>query len=307
MKTPPYLKSGDKIAIVAPAGKIAKDKIDTAIQTLESWGLKVIAGEYLFGSFHQFSATDDDRDIDFQKMLYNDSVRAILCARGGYGSNRIVDYLEFTNLAKSPKWIIGFSDITVFHSHIHTNFQVETIHGTMASGLNGDKKNNLSIDSLRKALFGEKLNYQLKAHPQNRKGNAEGLLTGGNLAILCSLIGTPSDIETSGKILFIEDVGEYLYRLDRMMWQLKRAGKLENIAGLVVGGLTEMKDNETPFGKTAHEIISDCIREYDYPVCFDFPAGHQDDNRAMIFGRNVRLEINDVVNLSFDSGEGNWL
>ncbi len=299
MITPAYLNSGDKIAIVAPAGKIANDKISPAIQTLESWGLKVITGEHLHGAYHQFSATDEERTADFQKMFDDESVRAILCARGGYGSNRIIDILDFEKFTKSPKWIIGFSDITVFHSHIHSNFQIETIHGTMMAGLNDSEENNPGIDSLRTALFGRKLNYQFKAHPLNRKGNTEGILIGGNLAILCSLIGTPSDIQTDGKILFIEDVGEYLYRLDRMMWQLKRAGKLNNLVGLVVGGLTEMKDSETPFGKIAHEIIKECVEEYDYPVCFDFPAGHQDDNRAMIFGREVRLEVNEAVELEF--------
>ncbi len=305
MKTPPYLKPGDKIAIVAPAGKIANDKISPAIQTLESWGLKVIISEHLQGAYHQFSATDEERTADFQKMLDDESVRAILCARGGYGSNRVIDHLDFSNFLKIPKWIIGFSDITVFHSHIHSTFQIETIHGTMMVGLKDSEVNNLGIDSLRTVLFGEKLKYQLKVHPADRKGNAEGVLTAGNLAILCSLIGTASDIQTDGKILFIEEVGEYLYRLDRMMWQLKRAGKLNNLAGLIVGGLTEMKDNETSFGKTAHEIIKECVEEYDYPVCFDFPAGHQDDNRAMIFGRKVYLEINEMVSLSFGSGEGN--
>jgi len=305
MKTPPYLKTGDKIAIVAPSGKIANDKISPAIQTLENWGLKVITGEYLHGAYHQFSATDDERTADFQKMLDDESVRAILCARGGYGSNRIIDHLDFSNFVKSPKWIIGFSDITVFHSHIHSNFGIETIHGTMTAGLQNNEEDNPATDSLRAVLFGGKINYILNLHQLNRKGIAEGVLTGGNLAILCSLIGTPSDIQTDGKILFIEEVGEYLYRLDRMMWQLKRAGKLNNLAGLVVGGLTEMKDSETPFGKTAHKIIKECVEEYDYPVCLDFPAGHQDDNRAMIFGRNVHLEINEMGSLSFGSGEGN--
>ena len=301
MKTPPYLITGDKIAIVAPAGKVVNDKISPAIQTLESWGLKVITGEHLHGAYHQFSATDEERTADFQKMLDDESVRAILCARGGYGSNRIIDHLDFSNFVKSPKWIIGFSDITVFHSHIHSNFQIETIHGVMTAGFQNSLQTNPAIDSFRKVLFGKELNYELQACSIHRKGNAEGMLTGGNLAILCSLIGTASDIQTTGKILFIEEVGEYLYRLDRMMWQLKRAGKLNNLAGLVVGGLTEMKDSETPFGKTAHEIISDCVKEYDYPVCFDFSAGHQDDNRAMIFGRKVHLEINKMVSLSFGS------
>jgi muramoyltetrapeptide carboxypeptidase len=299
MKTPPYLKPGDKIAIVAPAGKIAKEKITPAIKTLENWGLDVVIGEHLLGAHYQYSGTDDDRALDFQNMLDEDSVRAILCARGGYGSNRIIDKLDFSKFIKSPKWIIGFSDITVLHSHIHSNYQIETIHGTMAAGLTEHNKSNHAIDTFYKALFREKFDYQFESHQLNKKGNADGILTGGNLAILCSLIGTPSDIQTDGKILFIEDVGEHLYRLDRMMWQLKRAGKLKNLAGLIVGGLTEMKDNETPFGKTAEEIISDCVKDYGYPLCFDFPAGHQDDNRAMVFGRKVRLSINEKGELIF--------
>jgi muramoyltetrapeptide carboxypeptidase len=297
MKMPPYLKPGDKIAIVSPAGKIAKRKFAPAIQTLENWGLKVVSGQHVLGEHFQYSAKDYERALDFQQMLNDDSIRAILCSRGGYGSNRIIDKLDFSRFIKSPKWIIGFSDITVFHSHIHSNFQIETIHGTMAAGLLDSEKTNPTTESLRKALFGEKLDYQLESHSLNNKGNAEGILTGGNLAILCSLIGTQSDIKTDGKILFIEEVGEYLYRLDRTMWQLKRTGKLKNLAGLIVGGLSEMKDNESPFGKTAQEIISDCVQNYDYPLCFDFPAGHQDDNRALILGRKVRLGINDKVEL----------
>ena len=305
MKTPPYLKPGDKIAIVAPAGKIEKDKIDEATQTLESWGLKIVLGNNLLKKDYQYSATDEERANDFQNVLDDFSVKAILCARGGYGSNRIIDTLDFNSFTKSPKWIIGFSDITVFHSHIHSNFGIDTIHGTMTAGLKDVEENNPGIDSLRAALFGEKMDYHFEAQSLNQKGNAEGILCGGNLAILCSLIGTPSDIQTDGKILFIEEVGEYLYRVDRMMRQLKRAGKLRNLAGLVIGGLTEMKENDNPFGKTAHEIIKECVDEYDYPVCFDFPAGHQDDNKAMIFGRKIHLEVNEMVSLSFGSGEGN--
>ena len=297
MITPNFLKTGDKIAIVAPAGRIDEKIISPSIRTLESWGLQVVRGEHLSGAYYQYSGTDEERVLDFQRMLDDDSTKAILCARGGYGSNRIIDKLDFSKFIKSPKWIIGFSDITVFHSHILSNFQIETIHGTMAAGLMDREKIGPTTDSLKKVLFDGKLDVQFEPHYLNRKGNSEGVLTGGNLAILCSLIGTPSDIETDGKILFIEEVGEYLYRLDRMMWQLKKAGKLKNLAGLIVGGLTEMKDNEPPFGKTAREIVSDSVKEYDYPVCFGFPAGHQDDNRALIFGREVRLEINDKVEL----------
>ena len=291
MITPAYLKKGDKVAIVAPAGKINKKKVENAVAGLEKWGLKPIVGKNVFKASNQYSASDRQRLSDFQKALDDDDIRAIICARGGYGSIRIIDKLNFTKFKKSPKWIVGFSDITVFHSHIQSNFGIETIHGTMAGGFNADIKPTLSTESLRTALFGERMFYDLKPHPLSRKGKAKGVLTGGNLAILTGLIGSISDIDTKGKILFIEDVGEYLYRLDRMMWTMKRAGKLDNLAGLIVGGMTDMKDNETSFGKTASEIVKEAVKGYKYPVCFGFPAGHQDDNSALILGREVNMIV----------------
>ena len=299
MITPRSLNIGDKIAIVAPAGKIKKEVVDNAVKIIESWGLKVVPGKHLFNNHFQFAATDRERTSDFQLMLNDDSVKAIMCARGGYGIVRIIDKLDFSKFVKNPKWIIGFSDITVFHSFIQRNYGKETIHATMTAGFPDDGKSTLSIGSLRKVLFGESLNYDIETHLLSRKGESEGFLTGGNLAILCSLIGSNSDIDTSGKILFIEDVGEYLYRLDRMMWTLKRAGKLQKLAGLIVGGMTDMKDNDTPFGKTAYEIIAEAVEEYDYPVCYGFPAGHRDDNRALILGRKVKFVVSDQVTITF--------
>ncbi len=291
MITPAFLKKGDKIAIVAPAGKIAKAKVDNAVTTLEKWGLNPVLGKYIFKTQNQYSASDKQRLSDFQTMLDDDEVRAIICARGGYGSVRIIDKLDFTKFVDNPKWIVGFSDITVFHSHLQSNFAIETIHGTMAAGFNEDAKPVLATETLKSALFGKELFFDLKPHSLSRKGKAKGIITGGNLAILTSLLGSKSDIDTKDKILFIEDVGEYLYRLDRMMWTLKRAGKLKALAGLIVGGMTGMKDNGTSFGKTAYEIVKEAVKGYRYPVCFGFPAGHQDDNSAVILGREVQMEI----------------
>lgn len=287
MITPSYLNIGDKIAIVAPAGKIAQEKVSDAKKILEGWGLQVVLGKNLFNDHFQYSAPDVDRLSDLQTFLDDPSVKAILFARGGYGIIRILDQIDFSGFLKSPKWIIGFSDITIFHSHIHQNYKIETIHASMTAGL----KDKVSAESLKKVLFGESSNYEFETHSLSRKGKAKGILAGGNLAILCSLIGTASDIETKSKILFIEDVGEYLYRLDRMMWQMKRAGKLSNLAGLVVGGFTDMKDNDPSFGKTAYEIVAEAVREFDFPVCFDFPAGHQEDNRALVIGRKTEIII----------------
>ncbi len=298
MITPRYLEKGDKIAIIAPAGKIKREVVNSAVKVLEGWGLQIELGENLFNDHFQYAATDEERLQDFQKALDDLEIRAILCARGGYGLIRIIDKLDFTNFQKNPKWIIGFSDVTVLHSHIHTNFGIETIHATMIAGL----MDSHSSESLRKTLFGESLSYNIDTHPLSRTGNAEGVLVGGNLAILCSLIGSGSDIDTSGKILFIEDIGEYLFRLDRMMWQLKRAGKIENLAGLIVGGMTDIKDNDDPFGKAAYEIIAEAVEEYNYPVCFGFPAGHQTDNSALILGRQADLSVGEKTILKHRIG-----
>lgn len=298
MITPQYLNKGDKIAIVAPAGKIKSKIVDSAVKVIEDWGLKVVSGDNIFNDHFQYAATDKERLQDFQKALDNKEIKAILCARGGYGLIRIIDKLDFTNFQKNPKWIVGFSDITILHSHIYTNYGIETIHGTMTAGL----KDSASAESLRKALFGKTLSYQINTHPLSVTGNTRGVLIGGNLAILCSLLGSESDTDTSDKILLIEDTGEYLYRLDRMMWQMKRAGKLENLAGLIVGGMTDMKDNDHPFGKTAYEIIAEAVGDYNYPVCFGFPSGHRDDNRALILGRQAVLSVGEKTTLKYSTG-----
>ncbi len=292
---PSYLKNGDKIGIVACARKISPQEMNPAIEIFKSWGLEVVLSKNLFNADNQFSGTDNQRTEDLQAMLNDASVKAVISARGGYGTMRIIDKINFREFTKNPKWIIGYSDITVLHSHIHT-LGIETLHATMPINFT---KNEDAIKTLRKALFGEMLNYEVETHSLNRKGSTEGELIGGNLSLLYALMGSISDIDTKGKILFIEDLDEYLYHIDRMMMNLKRAGKLSHLTGLVIGGMTDMKDNAIPFGKTAEEIILDAVKEYNYPVCFNFPAGHVDRNLALYFGRKIKLEISEKVNLGF--------
>lgn len=295
MIQPSYLKKGDKIAIVASARKISLVEIEPAIAIFEKWGLEVVLSKNLFKSDNQFSGTDQERAEDMQTMLDDASVKAIISARGGYGTIRIIDKLDFTKFKQLPKWIVGYSDITVLHSHLH-NLGIETIHATMPINF---AKNEEATESLRKALFGEQLIYETENHSLNKKGICEGEFIGGNLSLIYALTGSVSDIDTNGKILFIEDLDEYLYHLDRMMMNLKRSGKLSHIAGLVVGGMTDMKDNVIPFGKTADEIILDAVKEYNYPVCFNFPAGHIDKNMAIYFGKKIQLKIENKITLAF--------
>ncbi len=295
MITPSYLKQGDKIGIVATARKIAIEEIKPAIDIFNSWGLEVVLSKNLFNTNNQYAGTDSERTQDLQTMLDDVSIKAVISARGGYGTIRIIDKLDFTSFKKHPKWIIGYSDITVLHSHIH-NFGIETIHATMPINFT---KNTEATQSLRKALFGETINYEIESHPLSRNGIAEAELIGGNLSLLYALSGSVSDVDTTGKILFIEDLDEYLYHIDRMMMQLKRAGKLDKLAGIIVGGMTDMKDNTIPFGKTAQEIIIDNVTEYNYPVCFNFPAGHIDKNLAIYFGRKVKLNVGEKTKLTF--------
>jgi len=299
MTTPPYLQKGDRIALVSPARKISPDEARPAIDVFESWGLEVVPGDYLFASFNQFAGSDEQRQLDLQQMLDDSSIRAIICSRGGYGTVRIIDRLDFTHFVRNPKWIVGFSDVTVLHSHIHRHFGVETLHAIMPVNFRDKCARSDSLNSLKKALFGKKLEYRLPAGQHSRKGSCKGPLVGGNLSILYSLTNTGSDISTEGKILFLEDLDEYLYHIDRMMMNLRRSGKLEGLAGLIVGGMTRMHDNEVPFNKSASEIIAEAVEDYSFPVCFDFPSGHVDDNLALILGREVTLEIGSEVKLFF--------
>ena len=278
------------MAITCPAKKLPVS-INEAVNLLESWGLNVLLGETVEASWHQFAGSDELRTADFQRFLDNPDVKAIFAARGGYGTIRIIDRIDFSGFRDHPKWIIGFSDITVLHSHVQALYKTESIHGQMP--LTIPEGSGLSLESLRMALFGESLEYHYTSTIKNRAGISQGTLIGGNLTLLVMLSGSESEQDYTDKILFIEDVGEYLYSIDRMMWNLKRSGKLTNLKGLIVGSFTEIKDNDIPFGQTAEQIIMEHVREFDYPVCFNFPAGHITDNRALIFGRTVSLRVDD--------------
>lgn len=292
IKIPPYLKKGDTIGLVCPAGYMPFEKVKTCVETLQVWGYNVKVGNTVGGgSSTYFSGTDAERLADFQQMLDDDEVQALLCARGGYGTGRIIDAIDFKKFRKSPKWIIGYSDITVLHSHIYSNFYISTLHAPMAGAFNEEGFRNEYVGSLKNALEGKKIRYTLPAHENNRKGEAVGELIGGNLALLAHLVGTPSDNKTRGRILFLEDVGEYLYNIDRMLIQLKRSGKLARLAGLVFGGFTELKDTERPFGKELIAVLQEAVAEYDYPVCFDFPVSHTDRNFALKTGVGYKLKV----------------
>ena len=284
IKIPPYLKKGDTIGIVCPSGFMPSEKAATCISVLQQWGFKVVTGKTLGSQFHYFSGTDAERMEDLQMMLDNQEIKAILCGRGGYGMSRIIDGLDFTQFKNKPKWLIGFSDITVLHSHVCRQLKTASLHAPMAGAFNEGEFENEFVQSLRKALKGSISNYSCAPHPFNRNGKAEGELVGGNLSLLAHLIGSVSAINTKGKILFLEDVGEYIYNIDRMMIQLKRNRMLQNLAGLVIGGFTEMKDTVTPFGTDVLSVIQSHVKEFAYPVCFDFPVSHEKNNYALKVG-----------------------
>jgi len=294
MITPPYLKSGDLVGIVAPARKVKPEDIADFISLLDSWGLKYKLGRNLFGSENQYSGTDEERASGFQDMLDDPQVKAIIPARGGYGSLRALRLIDFSKFEKNPKWITGFSDVTVFHCYLSKYLNTESLHSLMPLTYKpGIPEIEFSADSLRKALFGEKLEYEFPSDSSNRGGIASGELTGGNLSILYSLNGTGFYPDLRGKILFIEDIDEYLYHIDRMMLNFLLSGSLNNIKGLIVGGFTDLKDNAIPFGRKPEEIISEMVGKFKFPVAFSFPAGHQNDNRTLIFGRQMQLSVED--------------
>ena len=287
---PNPIQIGDTVGLLALACKVDFEILRPVIELMENvWGLKVILGESLTSEYHQFAGTDAVRANDFQMMLDNPEIKTIFSARGGYGSSRLLDFIDFSTFKKQPKWIVGFSDITAVHCHIHT-LNIESLHATMPK-LFLQEGGEESLESLRKVLFGEEVNYKIEPHAMNRLGAANGQIIGGNLAILTHVIGSKSDIKYDGKILFLEDVNEYLYNIDRMMIQLKRSGKLQNLAGLIVGSFSNCKDNDVPFGKTANEIIQEAVADYDFPVCYGFPVGHEVDNWAMSCGREVSLLV----------------
>ena len=292
---PPALKKGDTVYFLSTAKKVSLTDIAFANNLFVEWGLNVVFGKTIAAEYHQFAGDDELRRLDFQTALNDTNIKAIICVRGGYGTVRMMDDLDYHVFMRHPKWIVGFSDITFLHTHISNTLGIQTLHASMPFML--ENKSEAAIETMRAELFGEKTHFDIPTHPLNRAGSAKGILIGGNLSILYSITGTKSGMNTVGKILFLEDLDEYLYHIDRMMLNLKRSGKLSELAGLVVGGFTQMHDNEIPFGKNAYEIIAEHVKEYDYPICFDFPAGHISDNRALVMGRKYTLEVGETVKL----------
>ena len=299
MIRPKYLKKGDTIAIVSTARKVSKDELNASVLILNNWGLNIIFGLSIGAEHYQFAGMDSLRASDFQEMLDNPKIKAIWCARGGYGTIRMIDLLDFSNFKNNPKWIIGYSDVTVLHSHLH-QLGFETLHAQMPVSI--ETKTAACVQSLKSSLFGKNTNITIPYEVSNVMGNAKGVLVGGNLSMLYSLCGSSSSISTKGKILFIEDLDEYLYHIDRMLQNLKRNGMLDQLEGLIIGGMTKMNDNDIPFGQSAEEIILSICDDYNYPIVFNFPAGHIKDNRALILGRNAELIISKTETiLTFDS------
>ncbi|TPN83904.1 S66 peptidase family protein [Aquimarina algicola] len=290
MFKPDFVKKGDKIAIVSTARKIDIKEIREAVRLLKEWGLAPVIGSTIGSENHQFAGTDQERAVDFQKMLDDPDIKAIWCARGGYGTIRIIDLIDFSTFNKFPKWIIGYSDITVFHSHVH-NLDICTLHAPMP--IDFHKSTLEAILSFKNTLFGNINDFEAASSKKNRLGTARGQLVGGNLSILYSLCGSDAAINTSGKILCIEDLDEYLYHVDRMLYNLKRNGYFDHLSGLIVGGMTKMHDNAIPFGKKVKRIILDIVEEYDFPVAFKFPMGHIEDNYTLILGAEAILEVDE--------------
>ena len=298
-KIPAYLKKGDVIGITSPAGYVMLDKIQPSVLQMQSWGFDIKIGDSIGRRDFTFGGTDEERLSDFQKMLDDPNIKAIMCARGGYGFVRIIDKLDFTSFKKNPKWIIGFSDITVLHCHLAKNYGIASIHSKMCNSFPDDwaKAEPIQIEtilSIRNALIGDQINYTAPANLNNRTGKAEGILVGGNLSIIETLAGSNSDLDTKGKILFIEDTGEYLYSIDRMLWNLKRTGKLKNLKGLIIGGFKVKPDDAgEEFGRTIYDIVLEKVKEFNYPIAFDFPVGHQRNNYALKCGVNHGLIVNE--------------
>jgi muramoyltetrapeptide carboxypeptidase len=288
---PQSLQPGDMIGVVCPAGYMPLEKTDQAVKTLQEWGFRVRLGRTVGHQHHYFSGTDAERKDDLQAMLDDPEIKAILCGRGGYGTGRIIDQLDFSVFLQQPKWIIGFSDITILHAHLLAKYNIASLHAPMANAFNDGGSEGPYVLSLRDMLTGKDSMYVVGGHPFNRPGKATGTLVGGNLALVAHLIGTPSEVDTQGAILFLEDVGEYIYNIDRMMYQLKRAGKLEGLTGLIFGGFTDTKDTAIPFGQTIEEVLQEHVKEYDFPVCFHFPVSHDTPNYALISGGTYRMDI----------------
>ena len=290
MIIPPNLLPGDRIRIVSTAGKVQKDKVLPGIELLQDEGYEVIIGKHVFDKHFQYAGNDQQRAADLQEAISDPKTKAIIFARGGYGTVRIIEKIDFSPLLKNPKWLVGFSDVTVLHSVLN-KLRIASIHGAMPAFFLENKKPTRSFFSLIELLTSGKSQPETKANLLNRTGTSSGELVGGNLSLIYSLQGTPWQLETKGKILLIEDLSEYLYHLDRMMQNLRMAGQLKDLAGLVVGGFTDLKDNDSPFGKSAQEIILEAVQDYHFPVCFDFPAGHIPKNLALMLGSNYLMEV----------------
>jgi muramoyltetrapeptide carboxypeptidase len=290
---PPYLKTGDTVAIVAPSGVLnGRDKeVNQAKELLKSWGLNVLVGDHVFNKANHFAGTDNERAEDFQKALDNPNIKAIWCARGGYGTVRIIDKLDYTKYKENPKWVIGYSDITAIHNQLNIEGS-ESIHAMMCTSLTDDlSKIEEALETFKCALFGKSLNYTIVGSSYNKTGSVTAPLVGGNLTLLHTMLGSKTSIDTSGKILFIEEIGEYKYHIDRMLQSLKRAGYFKNLKGLIVGDMTKLRKNTTAWGTSIEQLILDVVAEYDFPVMFGFPAGHEDDNRALILGRPIKMIV----------------
>ncbi len=299
MITPKPLKKGDTVGLVSTARKVNSEELKFSLELFESWGLKVELASNLYEVHHQFAGTDEQRLADVQGFIDSPDISAIICVRGGYGTVRIIDELNFFPLVENPKWICGYSDVTVLLNKLR-KVGVECLHSPMPLGFADNTPG--SLQSFRKALFGEDLKISCAPHALNRIGEAKGRLNGGNLSVLYSQMGSGTALDLDGDILFIEDLDEYLYHIDRMMQNLKRNGYLDHISGLIIGGMTDMNDNKVPFGQSAEEIISEVSRSYNFPVCFGFPAGHGPDNHTLIFGRRAVLKVGDSVELTFENG-----
>lgn len=292
MTVPTYLKRGDTIAICCPAGYMAAEKVNNCVTTLQNEGYNVLVGQTVGGnSQNYFSGTDEERLAELKQFLDNRKVKAVMCARGGYGVSRIIDKISFKKFLKHPKWIIGFSDVTVIHNFLFSNFKIAGLHASMAAAFNNNGAAGQNVQTMLAALKGEKSDYHLRPNHANKNGEATGKLVGGNLTLFTNGIGTLSDVNTNNCILFLEDLDEQLYHIDRMFVHLKRSGKLKKLAGLIIGGFTDLKDTERPFGKNIYEIVLELVAEYDYPVCFHFPVSHGDDNVALKHGLKHKLIV----------------
>ncbi|MEH3115312.1 S66 peptidase family protein [Pedobacter terrae] len=298
-KIPPYLKPGDTIGISSPAGHVTLEQIQPSVAQMQSWGFNIKIGKTIGKRDFTYGGTDEERLTDFQEMLNDPGIKAIMCARGGYGFVRIIDQLDFSGFKRNPKWIIGFSDITVLHCHLSKNFGIASIHAKMCNSFPDDwaKAEPIQVEtilSIKNAMIGEKMGYTAPVNSNNRFGKADAILVGGNLSIIETLAGSQSDLDTKDKILFIEDTGEYLYSIDRMLWNLKRSGKLNSLKGLIVGGFKVKPDDAgEEFGKNIYDIVLEKVKEYAYPVAFDFPVGHQRNNFALKCGVKHTFVVNE--------------